>query len=490
MSVVVTCRCGQRFAAEERLIGQQVPCPVCGSPLIIAEAPQPSIPAAHESGVRVDCGCGRAFLAPESLRGTQVTCPACGGILHVPAHSPPPAPAPLADPLSAAAANPLFIPAHVQDAGEVPWGTLRYLGALGIGGLVIVIVVTSILSFLRESRNVADVPPPPAPAAAPQSRAADSPAAAPLAAAPHSPQPAAPRAAPLPPPPPVESSAPAAGSAADRPAFGFGAPSAAPGKRPPPRGGSAGAATSSAAARLPDGVQAWHEQPGVKLAGIRRVGSGDTPAAHFSWMTSLLPFLGHGPTYEKFDFQQPVDKSVNLNVGRTLIPEFISPHDDRQRWKGYPFDGLALTHFAGMSGVEDARNVVAAKLPRSDPRAGVFGYDEVARPEEITDGLGQTIMVVGTGDLPNPWVFGGGATIRGAREPLFDTMSGLGTKGLPGGGTLAVMADGSVRHVAGNVDPRVFRALCTIHGAESVDLNASSQPHALENAKQPTSSTK
>ena len=76
-----------------------------------------------------------------------------------------------------------------------------------------------------------------------------------------------------------------------------------------------------------------------------------------------------------------------------------------------------------MSGVEDARNVVAAKLPRSDPRAGVFGYDEVARPEQITDGTSQTIMVVGSGALANPWILGGGATIRGAREPLFRQVS-------------------------------------------------------------------
>jgi len=48
-----------------------------------------------------------------------------------------------------------------------------------------------------------------------------------------------------------------------------------------------------------------------------------------------------------------------------LIPEFLNPLDDQQRWKGYPFDGIALTHFVGISGVEDARNVVAAKLPRT-----------------------------------------------------------------------------------------------------------------------------
>ena len=94
-------------------------------------------------------------------------------------------------------------------------------------------------------------------------------------------------------------------------------------------------------------------------------------------------------------------------------------------------------------------------------------------------------MMVGAGVLSNPWLFGGGGTIRGAREPLFDKTSGLGTKGLSGGGTIVVMADGSVRHVSGNVDPRVFKAMCTIHGADSVDLDRAAPAFALNNCSRP-----
>jgi hypothetical protein len=150
---------------------------------------------------------------------------------------------------------------------------------------------------------------------------------------------------------------------------------------------------------------------------------------------------------------------------------------------------MALTHFVGMSGVEDSRNVVAAKLPRSDPRAGVFGYDEVARPAQITDGQSQTIMMTGAGDLSNPWLFGGGGTIRGVREPLFSKTSGLGTKGLNGGGTIVVMADGSVRHVNASVDPQVFKAMSTIHGAESVDLQRNAPTYTLDQLRPATTST-
>jgi hypothetical protein len=221
---------------------------------------------------------------------------------------------------------------------------------------------------------------------------------------------------------------------------------------------------------LPHGLSAWHEQTGPLSGILNPAKIDDPPVAHLSWMAGLLPYLGYQETYAKLKLTESITHDDNLKVAETVIPEFQNPLDDRQTFEGYPFDGLALTHFAGMSGIEDARNECSAKLPRSDPRAGMFGYSEVARPAQITDGTSQTIMIVGSGRLANPWAMGGGATIRGAREPLFDPITGLGLVGLSGGGTLAVMADGSVRHVAAGIDPAVFKAMCTIHGQDSVDL--------------------
>ncbi len=186
-------------------------------------------------------------------------------------------------------------------------------------------------------------------------------------------------------------------------------------------------------------------------------------------MQAILPFIGHQDHYAKFALDKPWGDKVNLQLCAKSIPEFLHPGDDRLRWKGYPFENFALTHFVGMSGIEDARNVVAAKLPRSDPRAGIFGYDSVATQAEITDGTSTTIMVLGSGELASPWVMGGGATIRGAREPYFDKISGFGSKGTSG--VTVLMADGSVRVINSNISPAVFRALCTIHGGgEKIDL--------------------
>jgi hypothetical protein len=56
--------------------------------------------------------------------------------------------------------------------------------------------------------------------------------------------------------------------------------------------------------------------------------------------------------------------------------------------------------------------------------------------------------------------------------PYFDAISGFGSVGDPGAGALVAMADGSVKRISKDIDAAVFRALCTIHGAETIDMAA------------------
>lgn len=457
MPVVVACQCGQRFSADDRLIGQQVPCPVCGRVLAVG-APEPKVfPLPPAQGAYVACTCGSAFLAPPKLRGKSVKCPNCGGPILVPTDAVQPL-GPQASPVIFGG-DPFALPPPPAPRSAFDPETLAsMMPRLAVGAvilLVVAIAISSLVNWIVRPRA--------------------EPKALPSARAPKSESPQA-RQTPIV-PPPKSIVGPPPPPSADAPDANKGvSPSVAKSADENPQEG-------IAPTRLPAAVQSWHQQPGAKLAGIRRAGPSESPSAHFSWLASLLPFLGHAKTYERIDFSQSVTNGTNLQVGGTLIPEFLNPLDDCGRWKGYPFEGMALTHFAGMSGVEDSRNVVAAKLPRTDPRAGVFGYDEVATASQITDGTSQTAMIVGTGAMANPWILGGGGTVRGAREPLFDPTSGLGTKGLTGGGTLVVMADGSVRHVTPDIDSHVFRAMCTTHGADSVDLERSTKKFSLDNLK-------
>jgi hypothetical protein len=200
----------------------------------------------------------------------------------------------------------------------------------------------------------------------------------------------------------------------------------------------------------------------------------------FSWMAQLMPYLGYEKIHKRINFKKSWTEGGNIQAGQYRIPQFLYPGDNRKSWKGYQFPNMGLTHFVGMSGVEETRQEVAAALDRSHDRAGIFGYAGVAKESDITDGKNQTIMLIGAGELIGPWVAGGGSTVRGARAPqvdektgektydYFNSLDGFGSKDQSG--PQALFADGSARTLNPKMDPSVFRAICTMHGKETVDL--------------------
>ena len=210
----------------------------------------------------------------------------------------------------------------------------------------------------------------------------------------------------------------------------------------------------------------WEKRPGVKMIGAIVPEDEESMLNGFSWMTELLPHMGYQEIYDKIDFEKSWYSSDNFEQSVQVIPEFQNPLDDRRRWEGYPFQGTALTHFAGVSGVARKRTEVAAKLKRSHKQAGVFGYKEILPTSKIGDGASNTIAIIGAGELAGPWAAAGGATIRGARAPYFDEMSGFGTKGSAKPGAVALRADGSASFVSSKIDPKVFAAMCTANGGE------------------------
>jgi hypothetical protein len=104
---------------------------------------------------------------------------------------------------------------------------------------------------------------------------------------------------------------------------------------------------------------------GFALAGGQSSRMGEDKAiwAGYSWMTELLPYIGQDDLYTQFNFTKTWLDGTNIKGAYTVIPAFLNPADPRSTWDGIKLRGMALSHFAGMSGVED-RNVVAAELPR------------------------------------------------------------------------------------------------------------------------------
>jgi prepilin-type processing-associated H-X9-DG protein len=137
------------------------------------------------------------------------------------------------------------------------------------------------------------------------------------------------------------------------------------------------------------------------------------------------------------------------------------PNDPRYRGPNKPFP---LT-YVGVAGV----GADAATLPEKHPRAGAFGYDRVTRFADITDGMATTMVVVETTRGHGPWTAGGPSSIRGvdpATRPYIGRARPFG--GYHPGGAEVAMADGSVKFIRETIDPKVFEALSTITGGETL----------------------
>jgi hypothetical protein len=205
----------------------------------------------------------------------------------------------------------------------------------------------------------------------------------------------------------------------------------------------------------------------------------DTPANRLSWMTTVLPFLGHDNVSQRIDWNASWRDPSNWLAGKTVIPEFIDPSYP-MRSRHVSVNGLdinpATTHFVGIAGV----GLDAGSLNRDDPanaqKIGVFGYDRSATLAEIQKGrgTGNTIMMM---QIPydgatgvSPWIAGGGATVRGVPEKnslapfvLTKDKDGKAIAQKGKAGTHVILADGSVKFLAADTPDEVVKALCAIN---------------------------
>jgi prepilin-type processing-associated H-X9-DG protein len=186
------------------------------------------------------------------------------------------------------------------------------------------------------------------------------------------------------------------------------------------------------------------------------------PEKRLSWLYELDPFI-HArmdPTWG-MNRNKPWDIEENFRITRGPMPIYLCPWNPNREDAA----GFGLTHYVGVSGV----GTDAARLPKDNPAAGLFGYDRTTKRSEIKDGDSSTLAAIETARDNGPWAAGGPATVRGLdpnRRPYLGTEAQFG--GLHGGTTAALFADGSVRFLQNSIDPRIFEALATIAGGEEV----------------------
>lgn len=211
-------------------------------------------------------------------------------------------------------------------------------------------------------------------------------------------------------------------------------------------------------------------------------GSRPYPASErVSFLRELLPYLGDDRYFgmqKDIDPEQSWKSTSNLNYARILVPHFLNPAVGTNysyiKVRGVDTP-VAATHFVGMAGVGPD----AAYLPKSDPAAGIFGYDRQTSPDDVKDGLSNTIyMIEADKALLGPWLQGGGSTVRGTSKAGNDVgrRGGFSSPNFAGkAGVWVLMADGSARFLTKDISPEIFKALCTMAGSDSagaIDLIA------------------
>ena len=185
------------------------------------------------------------------------------------------------------------------------------------------------------------------------------------------------------------------------------------------------------------------------------------PETRLSWIAAMLPYYGHVDWHRRLDFGYSWNSPQNQPVTRLALAEVVNPAlGPGDREAAFP-----TTHYVGVGGVGPD----GPRLAADDPRAGVFGYGRRTRLEDITDGTSNTVAILGVTERCGPWASGGDATVRPlTKAPYVHGPDGFGS-GQPDG-MLAGMADGSVRFLSKDIDPRVMEQMATIHGGENVEL--------------------
>ena len=160
-----------------------------------------------------------------------------------------------------------------------------------------------------------------------------------------------------------------------------------------------------------------------------------------SWETMLLPYLGEPGLYREIDQKLSWSDPRNAVFFKRILRVFLNPEVPREP----NTEGYALSHYA--------------------VNCRVLGPNSHLRPEDVTDGLSNTIMAGEVNANFKPW--GHPINWRDPAEGLNKSPDGFGgpwTTGI----TNMLMMDGSVRAIRNDIDPEVLKALATPAGGEKI----------------------
>ncbi len=193
------------------------------------------------------------------------------------------------------------------------------------------------------------------------------------------------------------------------------------------------------------------------------------PDDRLSWYFATLRYLDNEDLAKTIDQAGGWRVPQNQPAAAERIGVMNCPQTPRQVPGGY-----VCTAYVGIAGL----GVDAPILPKGHRRAGVFGYDRETSLKDITDGAFCTMVLAESSRSYGSWLTGGHATVRGLDPSdqhylgIDRQFGGLHFSRYSNGGANVAFADGSIRFISETVDPRIFEALSTIAGGESLPPEA------------------
>jgi prepilin-type processing-associated H-X9-DG protein len=216
-----------------------------------------------------------------------------------------------------------------------------------------------------------------------------------------------------------------------------------------------------------DGIPLMHQIPAGTI-----ILSDEPPENRLSWLVPTLPGLDQKrqnmePILAAIDKTRPWSAERNRQAAKIKLRVVLCP--------GAPpdigSDAPAPTQYVGIAGLgADAATLTLDPLTGvAPPRAGCFRYDAPTPFEAITDGLSQTILLGERSSDLGPWLQGGPSTVRGIDDAPGARLL-VGPGGQFGGCHLQkanwAFADGSVRFLTEQIDPKILYGLATIAGKD------------------------
>ena len=213
------------------------------------------------------------------------------------------------------------------------------------------------------------------------------------------------------------------------------------------------------------GLQSYHDSyqrfplGGVEMRSLRNPdGSLRYPnGVQLAWSAYILPYIELQSIARQIDYKKGFDSPENAPAAANVISTYLCPSAIRQ---SYVNDGRGACDYGGIYGERIAS-------PNNPPK-GAMLYTQFVRIRDITDGAAHTLMVTeDSGWRDGQWinglnVFDVAYAINSA--PLFENDPRSKHKG----GVNGLMADGSVRFLANEMELNVLAAICTRCGGEPV----------------------